>query len=91
VTTPQRTVDATHRVERAISVIAIAIAVLSLACLVVVLASPVLGVPAASLAEPGYRAVFLTGYFGLPLAFLLLIALVVMRIRSDRRARRDRG
>ncbi|GGA62739.1 hypothetical protein GCM10011490_11490 [Pseudoclavibacter endophyticus] len=74
-------------VERIVAFMAIGIGVVAFLCLIAVLMAPLLGVPAASLTAPGWQVAFLVAYFGLPLAVLLLIGLVIARIVQNRRHR----
>lgn len=75
------------RVERTIAAVAIGVAIIAFGCLMAVLLAPALGVPGSSMVAPGWQATFLIAYWGLPLAFLLLIGLVIARLAQNRRRR----
>lgn len=78
------------RVERILALLAIGIAVIAVACLVAVLVAPLVGVPGSAMVAPGWQVAFLVAYWGLPIAVLLLIGLVISRLAQNRR-RRVRG
>lgn len=73
--------------ERTIAFMAIGIAIVAFICLLVVLTAPLLGVPGESMVAPGWQITFLVAYFGFPVAFLLMIALIITRLVQNRRSR----
>lgn len=66
---------------------ALGIAVLAFLTLIVVLGAPVVGVAGESMTTPLWQTLFTVAYFGFPLAFLLMLTLIIIRIVSNRRAR----
>lgn len=76
------------RVERLLAVAAAGIAALSFLALMTVLAAPLFGVSGESWTHPGWQALVLVSYFGFPLAFCLVVAVIGIRIASNRHAER---
>lgn len=74
-------------VERIVAFVAIGLAIVAFCCLVAVLAAPALGVAAGALTSSGWQTVFLVAYFGFPVAFVLMLGLIIARIVQNRRAR----
>ena len=71
------TADSLATVQRVVTVLAAAVAVVSVLSLAVVLVQYMAG------ATP-FTALVAVGLYGLPVAFLLLIALLLLRIRTRR-------
>ena len=73
--------------ERIVSFVAVGLAIIAFVALMAVLSAPLFGVAPEAMAEPGWQATFLTAYLGFPLAFVLMISLILTRIVQNRRAR----
>lgn len=76
------------RAERVVAFMAVGIAIVAFVCLLTVLSAPLFGVPGESMTAPGWQFAFLVAYFGFPLAFVLIIALIITRVVQNRRAAR---
>ncbi|KAB1660371.1 hypothetical protein F8O01_03345 [Pseudoclavibacter chungangensis] len=77
------------KVERIIAFMALGIAVIAFVALIVVVGAPLAGVPGDAMTTPLWQTLFLVAYFGLPIAFVLMLTLVIIRIVSNRRHRTD--
>lgn len=75
------------RGERVVAFLAIGLAIVAFIALMAVLSAPLFGVAAEAMAEPVWQATFFVAYFGFPLAFVLIIGLILARILQNRRAR----
>lgn len=71
---------ATKPLDRAVATAALIIAVLALAAFAAVIIATFAGLPGAAWSEPMWVTITTVAYWGLPLALLLLIILVVGRV-----------
>ncbi len=78
----------TNRLERVLAIMIVAIVVLALVCFVAVIAATAAGVQSEGFSQGVWPAVFFVPYLGLPLAFLLIVVLLVSNgIRRSRAAK----
>ncbi|MGO2112114.1 MAG: hypothetical protein ACTH31_10925 [Pseudoclavibacter sp.] len=75
------------RVERTVAFMAIGIGIVAFLCLMAVLIAPLVGMSAEAMTSPLWQLVFMVAYFGLPLAILIMIGLVIARWVQNRRHR----
>lgn len=76
------------RLERILAIMIVAIVVLALVCFVAVIVATAAGVESDGFSQGVWPAVFFVPYLGLPLAFLLIVVLLVSNgVRRSRAAR----
>ena len=76
------------RAERALALAAIVIAAIAFLCLLVVFVAPLVGLQYGEPPAWYWDALMAIGYYGFPVAFLCVVALLVLRMISNRRANR---
>ena len=75
--------------ERALAITAVALAAVAFICLVVVFAAPYFGIEFGTPPAWYWDVMLAIGYYGIPVAFLLVVVVIVLRMITSRRANRD--
>lgn len=75
--------------ERVIAICAVVLAAVAFLCLVVVFVSPYLGVKFGTPPAWYWDVLLAVGYYGIPIAFGLIVVVIVLRMLANRRANRD--
>lgn len=75
--------------ERILAITAVTLAAVAFICLVVVFAAPYFGVEFGNPPAWYWDAMLAIGYYGIPIAFLLVVVVIILRMVANRRANRD--
>ncbi|RRJ87476.1 hypothetical protein EG850_04020 [Gulosibacter macacae] len=78
----------TSRLERILAISSVVIAVLALVSLIVLLLVPAFGFEFGNPPAWYWDALLAVAYYGFPVAFILVVTLIVMRMVANRRANR---
>ena len=76
-------------VERTLAITAVTLAAVAFVCLVVVFAAPMLGVEFGTPPAWYWDVLLAVGYYGIPIAFALVVVVIILRTIANRRANRE--
>ncbi len=76
-------------VERTLAITAVTLAAVAFVCLVVVFAAPMFGVEFGTPPAWYWDVLLAVGYYGIPIAFALVVLVIILRTIANRRANRE--